>query len=279
MNQHESLPAHAPEHKQAERKENDPNIQRILDAHLPEYDGYIEASRNFVTDTLGIKGATAIDRVSVLPHSVKTQWGVDSAGGSYLPEADIMYLFEPESQGRPKTEKLQLASSLVHEFTHSALETAETATNTHPFYSEGIAGMAEYFALKNLAEAGEYTPPPDAVIKREIDGESFELLVPSEFRRVDAAETIEDKADSTQALLAAMVIDAGLNLTGRKASEILKRINKGESAIYSELQDAIAAIDPILVDEIEKADSSTDGIIKIAVKAQESIEKQRHVNS
>jgi len=244
--------------------------ETILGAHMPEYDHYIGAAQAFVADTLGMKDARSVDRVAVLSSKTAEAWGTGSNGGHYLPELDVAYVFE-QSSGRPKTDKLILASSLVHEIAHSATVTPENARSENPFYHEALAGMAEYFALQNLAEAKEFEPAPDTTVSRAIDGEEISIVIPGSFRRVDAAEMKEGQADSTQALIAAMVVGIGLKINGKSATDVLAVARRGDTAAYDAMRDALASIDPVLIEDIAQTAGSTDEIIKIAHKAQKTV--------
>lgn len=244
--------------------------ESILGAHNPEYDDYVGAAQSFVKDELGMADVLPVDRVSVLSAKTAEAWGVGSNGGHYLPEIDVAYVFE-QSGNRVKTNKLITASSLVHEIAHSGTVTPESAKKENPFYHEAIAGMAEFFALENLAKAGEYDPAPDTTVTRNIDGEDVTIVIPSGFRRVDAAETKDGQADSTQALIAAMVVGIGLKRNGQSARHILSIARRGDSAAYEAMREAVASIDPILIDDIARSNGSTDEIIKVAHKAQQAV--------
>ncbi len=242
----------------------------IISAHMSEYDNYVGAAQYFVGETLGMKDVQPTTRTAVLSTEIAESWGVGSNGGHYLPELDVAYVFE-QSSGRPKTDKLILASSLVHELAHSATVTPENVLTESTFYHEAIAGMAEYFALKNLAEAGKFDPAPDTTITRIIDGEEVTIVIPGEFRRVDSAEVSEDKADSTQALVAAMVVGIGLKVNGQSARDILAAANRNDSTAYDAMREAIVSIDPSLVDDILQTSGTTDEIIKVAHRAQQAV--------
>lgn len=240
--------------------------KQLLGSNVEKFNDYVLASHNFVKDKLGMTGATDVSRVTVLPAQLAEQWGSITAGGQYLPELDVAFVFEPTDE-RPKTSKLAFASSLVHELAHSASVTPENSVTQHSFYHEAVAGLAEYFAMDNLSKAGEFIQAPDCTVKRLIDGEEVKIVIPGSFRRVDVSEVIEDKADTTQALIAAMVVGIGLKLSGGKASEILATIRKGDD--YAALKDAIEAIEPGFNDFIAAQPGTTDGIIKIAQHAQQ----------
>jgi hypothetical protein len=161
--------------------------EQILGSNLEKFRPYVGAAHDFVKDKLGMVDVSDVSRAAVLPLEVARQWGVKSVGGNYLPELDLVYVFET-SDSRPKTAKIGLASGLVHEFAHSASVTPEKAVEEHNFYHEAIAGLAEYFALQNLSSAGEFTQAPDCTVRREIDGEEVRVVIPGSFRRVDASE-------------------------------------------------------------------------------------------
>ncbi|HTE57534.1 MAG TPA: hypothetical protein VK694_02230 [Verrucomicrobiae bacterium] len=245
--------------------------ESILGAHMPAYDHYVGAARDFVADKLGMTDVSSVDRTAVLPAETAEAWGVGSSGGHYLPELEVAYVFE-QSSGRPKTDKLILASSLVHELAHSATVTPENARSENPFYHEALAGMAEYFALQNLAEAGEFDPAPDTTVTRTVGGEDITIVVPGSFRRVDASEVKDGQADSTQALIAAMVVGMGLKINGQSAKELLGLARRGDNAAYDAMRNAMASIDPTLVEDILQTSGSTDEIIKVAHKAQKIVE-------
>lgn len=244
--------------------------ESILGAHMPEYDNYVGAAQAFVADKLGMKDVQSVDRLAVLSAETAEAWGVGTNGGHYLPELDIAYVFE-QSSGRPKTDKLILASSLVHELAHSATVTPENAKSENPFYHEALAGMAEYFALQNLAEAGEFDVAPDTTVTRSINGEDVSIVIPGSFRRVDAAEVKDGQADSTQALIAAMVVGMGLKINGQSAKDVLAMARRGDSAAYDAMREAVSSIDPALVEDISQTSGSTDEIIKVAQKAQKTV--------
>lgn len=240
--------------------------EQLLAANVERFSDHIMASYDFVKNRLGMTNVSDPSRVTVLPAQLAEQWGVKTNGGQYLPELDVAYVFEPTDE-RPKTSKLAFASSLVHELAHSATVTPENATTEHSFYHEAVAGLAEYFAMDNLAKAGEFTQAPDCTVKRVINGEEVKVVIPGSFRRVDASEVVEDKADTTQALIAAMVVGIGLKVTGAKATEILASTQKGDD--YAALKGAIEAIEPGFTDFIASQPGTTDGIIKIAQHAQQ----------
>ncbi len=244
--------------------------ESILENHMQEYDHFVGAAHDFVKDKLGMSDVQPLERAAVLSKEIAEQWGVGTNGGHYLPELGVAYVFEQKT-GRPKTDKLTLASSLVHELAHSATVTPENARSENVFYHEAIAGMAEYFALKNLSDAGEFTQAPDMVLTRNIDGEDVSIIVPGDFRRVDASETTEGKADSTQALLAAMVVGMGLKITGKSASEILTVASRSDTTAYDAMKEAVNSIDPSLSELIEGQEGTTDQIIKVVQKAQQSV--------
>lgn len=244
--------------------------ESILENHMQEYDHFVCAAHDFVKGKLGMSDVQPLERAAVLSKDIAEQWGVGTNGGHYLPELGVAYVFEQET-GRPKTDKLTLASSLVHELAHSATVTPENAQSENVFYHEAIAGMAEYFALKNLSEAGEFTQAPDMVLTRNIDGEDVSIIVPGDFRRVDANETTEGKADSTQALLAAMIVGMGLKITGKSASEILATASRTDTSAYDAMKEAVNSIDPSLSELIEGQEGTTDQIIKVVQKAQQSV--------
>lgn len=244
--------------------------ESIIGAHMPEYDHFVGAAHAFVADKLGMTDVKSVDRVAVLSADTAEAWGVGANGGHYLPELDVAYVFE-QSSGRPKTDKLILASSLVHELAHSATVTPESAKSENPFYHEALAGMAEYFALQNLAEAGEFDPAPDTTVKRSINGEEITIIIPGSFRRVDAAEIKEGQADSTQALIAAMVVGMGMKINGQSAKDILAMARRGDLAAYDAMRDAVSSIDPKLVEDISRSSGSTDEILKAAHRAQKAV--------
>lgn len=243
---------------------------RLLSNHMEEFDDYVDAAVTFVHDKLGMSDAIKPDKIAVLPTRIAEQWQ-STESGKYLPELDIAFVFESKDNGRPKTEKLQLATNLVHEIAHSASTTAELAQSEHSFFNEGIAGLAEYFALQNLAEAGEYEPAPDIEILRIIDDKEIKLIIPGSFRKVDAHETIDGEAETTQALIAAMVIGLAMKKSGKKATEILSQTRRGDIQVFAELKEVVEKIEPGFVHFIESQPDTTDGIIKIAERAQKLI--------
>lgn len=244
--------------------------ESILGNHMHEYDYFVGAAHDFVKEKLGMSDVQPLERTAVLPKYIAEQWGVGTNGGHYLPELGVAYVFE-QNTGRPKTDKLTLASSLVHELAHSATVTPENFKSESVFYHEAIAGMAEFLALKNLSKAGEFAQAPDMVLTRNIDGEDVSIIVPGDFRRVDANETTEDKADTTQALLAAMVVGLGLKITGKSASEILATARRTDSSAYDAMKEAINSIDPSLSELIQTQEGTTDQIIKVVQKAQQLV--------
>jgi hypothetical protein len=240
--------------------------EQLHGANVEKFNDYVLASHDFVKNKLGMADVSDVSRATVLPAQLVKQWGVKTAGGQYLPELDLAYVFEPTDK-RPKTSKLAFASSLVHELAHSASVTPENAMTEHSFYHEAVAGLAEYFAMYNLAKAGEFTQAPACTIKRLIDGEDVNIAISGSFRRVDASEVVEGKADTTQALIAAMVVGMGLKVSGGKASEILASMRKGDD--YIALKTAVEAIEPGFTDFIAAQSGTTDGIIKLAQHAQQ----------
>ncbi len=247
----------------------DPQIaERILAVHLEKYDHVVVGAHDFVKEKLGLVDVLPADRTAVLPKEVAKQWGVGTAGGHYYPELDLAYVFEQDS-GRPKTDALVLGVSLVHELAHSATLTADRAVTEHNFYNEALAGMAEYFALENLAAAGEFTRPAATEVSRTIDGKAVTITIPGDIRRVDASEVIDGQADTTQALIAATVIGAGLKRLGITGKEILAEARRDDSAAYDTMKAAVACIDPSLKDFIAQQPQTTDGIITIAHAAQQ----------
>ena len=239
--------------------------EQLLAANVERFSGHVMASHDFVKNRLGMTNVSDSSRVTVLPAKLAEQWGVKPNSGQYLPELDVAYVFEPTDE-RPRTSKLAFTSSIVHELAHSATVTPENATTEHSFYHEAVAGLAEYFAMDNLAKAGEFTQTSECTVKRTINGEEVKAVIPGSFRRVDASEVVEDKADTTQALIAAMVVGIGLKITGGKSTEILATLRKGGN--YAVLKEVMEAIEPGFTNFIASQPGTTDGIIKIAQRAQ-----------
>lgn len=255
--------------EQGETVRPDPQIaERILAMHLEKYDHVVAGAHDFVKDKLGMVDVLPADRTAVLPKEVAERWGVGTAGGHYYPELDLAYVFEQDS-GRPKTDALVLGVSLVHELAHAATLTAERAAHEHNFYNEALAGMAEYFALENLAAAGEFTRPDASKVTRIIDGKELTITIPGDIRRVDASEVIDGQADTTQALIAATVIGAGLKRLGKSGKEILAEARRDDGAAYDTMKAAVASLDPALEDFITQQPQTTEGIIRIAHAAQQ----------
>jgi len=243
--------------------------EQILSQNLEQYSPLIDAAHDFVKNQLGMVDVSDQSRVAVLSPKIAEQWGAESQGGSYMPEIDVAVVFE-STDTRPKTAKIAMASGLVHEIAHSGSVSTENADLEHTFWHEAIAGLAEYFALDNLSSAGEFTQPPDCIVKRDIDGREVSVVVPGSFRRVDASEVIEGKADTTQALIAAMVVGIGLKINGKLASETLASTRKGDDTAYLQLREAVDAIEPGFADFIDaQPKSSTEDILKIAQRAQQ----------
>ncbi len=257
--------------EQSETVRPDPQIaEKILAVHMEKYDHVVAGAHAFVKDKLGMVDVLPAERTAVLPKEVAEQWGVGTAGGHYYPELDLAYVFEQDS-GRPKTDALVLGVSLVHELAHSATLTTERATNEHAFYNEALAGMAEYFALENLAAAGEFTRPDTTRVTRTIDGKDVTLMIPGDIRRVDAGEAIDGQADTTQALIAASVIGAGLKRLGVSARDVLAKSRRDDAAAYDMMKAAVAELDPTLLGFIDEQAQTTDGIVMIADRAQYAV--------
>lgn len=243
----------------------------ILGAHMPQYNNYVGDAHAFVGDTLGMKDVQPVSRMAVVSQESAESWKEHgSSGGGYQPDIGAGYVIKIDS-GRPKTDGIMLSLNLVHELAHSATVTTENSPSENIFYHEAIAGMAEYFAIGKLAEAGKFDIAPDTTLTRIIDGKELTIVIPGAFRRVDAAEASDEQVDSTQALIAAMVVGMGLKKNGESAKSILAIASRTDSTAYGAMRRAIAAIDPALLDDILQTSGTTDEIIKVAHKAQKIV--------
>lgn len=243
----------------------------MSESFLPQYhdttfDPLVNQAREFSAKKLGLQ-VGGPEKVAIVnerhAEAVKQQLGhlgMNVAGG-FDPDSGNVLLAAVGDTQNPEGAFARLGSQLVHELSHGPTGNE----NQHPFFYEGIAGMAEANYLQWLQTKGRWNAAADFTLNRA----GARVWVPGSFRYYDQGPNAAG-ANSSQGLIAASAINIGMLRTGMRSADVFAASTPGGTRQYDMMKHAVEAIRPGLASEVERYPRTTEGILQATAAVQKA---------